>query len=93
MEENMTKSDMIDAVAKRTQLPKHDIGEVLDFFFQAVRASIYKGEEIEIRDFACFRIQERSGYIGRNPQTGEPVQVPAKKVVKIIPSRHLVVKE
>lgn len=89
----MNKSNIINAMAKRTQVSKLDIDGILDLFFQTVRDTISQGEEIEIRDFASFRIKERPAYIGRNPKTGEKVQVPAKKVVKIIPSRHLVVKQ
>lgn len=89
----MIKADIIDAIAKKTRLSKLDIDGILDLFFQTVRDTIRKGEEIEIRDFIIFRIKERPAYIGRNPKTGEEVQVPAKKIVKIIPSKNLVVKE
>jgi integration host factor subunit beta len=89
----MIKADIINAITKRTRLSKQDIEGVLDLFCQTVRDTIRNGEEIEIRDFAIFRIKERQAYIGRNPKTGEKVQVPAKKVVKIIPSKRMVVKD
>ena len=88
----MLKADLVNAIVDSSCLSKRSIEDVLDGFFVAVRNAIGRGEEIEIRGFACFRIQERDGYKGRNPKTGEPVQVPPKKIVKIIPSKLLVVR-
>ena len=89
----MIKTNFVKAIASETGISKRIIEEVLDGFFIAVRNAIGRGEEIEIRGFVCFRIQEREGYTGRNPQTGERVQVPPKKIVKIIPSKLLVVED
>lgn len=89
----MTKTNFVNAIAGETGISKRIIDEVLDGFFWAIRASICRGEEIEIRGFACFRIQKRKGYLGRNPQTGESVEVPPKKLVRIIPSKLLVVED
>jgi nucleoid DNA-binding protein len=89
----MIKADIVNAIAKRTRLSKQDIEGILDLFFQTVRETIRKGEEIEIRDFAIFRIKERAAFTGRNPKTGEKVPVPAKKIPKAILGKNLIVEE
>jgi len=89
----MIKTNFVNVIATETGVSKRTIEEILDEFFSTVRNAIGRGEDIEIRGFACFRIQEREGYTGRNPQTGEAVEVPPKKIVKIIPSKLLVVED
>ena len=87
----MVKQDIVNRVADNSGLHKQDIEEIIDLFIEAVRDTIHKGDEIEIRGLASFRIEQKDKHWKRNPQTGEPILVPAKKIVKIKPSKLLVV--
>jgi nucleoid DNA-binding protein len=59
------------------------------WFFDAITGALQKGDEVHIHGFGNFKIQQRAARIGRNPRTGEAVQVPAHKVVRFSPSATL----
>ncbi len=63
--------------------------ELPDASKQTIKEAIERGEEIELRGFGSFRFRQREARSGRNPRTGEPVQVPSKKVLYFKPSKHL----
>jgi len=76
----MTKADLIEAVAKATQLSKKDAEEVVNTFLESIIDSLNRGQGVELRGFGSFRLRDRGPRIGRNPRTGENVSVPAKRV-------------
>ena len=76
----MTKSELIDAVAERTQITKSRAEQVVNCVFDAMTASLERGEGIEIRGFGWFTVREYKAYNGRNPRTGRPVPVPEKRL-------------
>jgi len=76
----MTKADLIDEVAKAVDIPKKDAEVIVKTVFDSVINALHEGEKIELRGFGSFRLRERKSRIGRNPKTGETVQVPSKKV-------------
>lgn len=76
----MTKADLIEAVAKATQLSKKDAEEVVNTFLESIIDSLNRGHGVELRGFGSFRLRDRGPRIGRNPRTGENVSVPAKRV-------------
>ncbi len=76
----MTKSELIDAVAERTQITKSRAEQVVNCVFDAMTASLERGEGIEIRGFGSFTVREYKAYNGRNPRTGRPVPVPEKRL-------------
>ncbi len=76
----MTKADLIEAVAKATQLSKKDAEEVVNTFLESIIDSLNRGKGVELRGFGSFRLRDRGPRIGRNPRTGENVSVPAKRV-------------
>lgn len=77
----MTKSELIEAVAARTELPKKRAEEVVNCIFAALTDSILAEERIEIRGFGSFTIKKYRPYKGRNPKTGATVEVGAKKSI------------
>ena len=76
----MTKADLIDEVAKAVDIPKKDAEVIVKTVFESVIDALHRGEKIELRGFGSFRLRERKSRLGRNPKTGETVQVPSKKV-------------
>ena len=76
----MTKADLVEEVAKAVEVPKKDAEKIVKTVFESVTNALHRGEKIELRGFGSFRLRERKSRIGRNPKTGETVNVPSKKV-------------
>ena len=76
----MNKSELIRTLAEETDLPFEDASLVVNTFFDAMKESLIAGERIEIRGFGSFKIKEYEGYAGRNPKTGESVDVVPKRL-------------
>jgi integration host factor subunit beta len=77
----MTKSEFIDVVAARIpHLTRKDAEVIVDTIFSSMTEALVKGERIEIRGFASFKVKDRAPRQGRNPKTGELVQVPARRM-------------
>lgn len=76
----MTKSELIDAIAARGSLTKARAELVVNCVFDAMTQALEEGEGIEIRGFGSFTVRPYKPYSGRNPRTGEPVPVPAKRL-------------
>jgi integration host factor subunit beta len=76
----MTKSELIEAIAARGDLTKARAETVVNCVFDAMTEALQKGEGIEIRGFGSFTVRPYKPYDGRNPRTGQPVPVPAKRL-------------
>jgi len=85
----MTKADLIDEVAGIGGLSKRDAEQVVNTFFRSIVDSLREGQRVELRGFGTFNLRRRNARMGRNPKTGEPVQVPAKVVATFKPGKEL----
>ena len=85
----MTKADLVEKVTSLGDLTRRDGEVIVDTIFGSVIGALQKGDKIEIRGFGSFRTRQRRGRIGRNPKTGEKVEVPAKKIPFFKPSKEL----
>jgi integration host factor subunit beta len=85
----MTKADLVEKVTAAGELTRRDGEVIVETIFDAVIGAIKGGDKIEIRGFGSFRTRQRNSRIGRNPKTGERVEVPAKKVPYFKPSKEL----
>ena len=85
----LTKADLIEEVLRITELPRKESETIVETIFDSIIESLQKGQKIEIRGFGSFRTRERRGRVGRNPKTGEKVEVPAKKIPFFKPSKEL----
>ncbi len=85
----MTKADLIDDVARTTELSRKDSEVIVDTIFEGIVKSLRVGDKIEIRGFGSFRTRHRNSRIGRNPKTGARVDVPAKDIPYFKPSKEL----
>ena len=76
----MTKAELVDHVAATVPLSKAQTDAVLTQCLQAIIAAVQAGEAVDLRGFGRFQVRHRQPRTGRNPRTGEPVQIPAKAV-------------
>ena len=85
----MTKAELVEEVAKTTQLTKKHAELIVNTVFESIVTSLKDGDKIELRGFGSFRVRHRASRTGRNPKTGEGVLVPAKKVPYFKPGKEL----
>jgi len=85
----MTKADLIEEVSRLAELPRKDSEVIVETIFDSVVRSLRVGDKIEIRGFGSFRTRQRKPRVGRNPKTGDRVEVPAKKIPFFKPSKEL----
>jgi len=78
----MNKKEIKEQVALDQALTKKDSGIILDTFLQAICEGLITDKKVTIVNFGAFRVVKQKERTARNPQTGEPVHVPAKVVVK-----------
>lgn len=76
----MNKSELIDSIASKSGLTKAQSGQALDATMEAVKEELSKGGTISLVGFGTFSVKERAARTGRNPKTGEPLQIKASKV-------------
>src|SRR5882724_2880808 len=85
----MTKAELVEEVARAAELNKRDAEVIVETVFGSIIDALHKGEKVELRGFGSFRTRERGPRRGRNPKTGEPVDVPAKRVPYFKPGKEL----
>jgi DNA-binding protein HU-beta len=80
MAKKTSKADLIEALTKKVKCSKKASGECLNALLDEVKASLKKGQDVVLTGFGTFRVSKRKARIGRNPQTGKSIKIPAKKV-------------
>ncbi len=87
----MTKAELVEQVADAVgpSVTKRECGLMADAFLDALKEALARGDGIELRGFGTFKVRHRKARTGRNPCTGEVVEVPARDVPAFKPSRHL----
>jgi integration host factor subunit beta len=88
----MTKSELVDRIAEKHDLPRRTAEEVINVIFNTMRDVLVDGGRVEVRGFGSFKVKDYEGYIGRNPRTNQEIVVKPKrglvfKVSKILRSR------
>jgi integration host factor subunit beta len=86
----MTKSELIEKMAEENpNLTRKQVEFIVNGVFDLIKKSLADGNKVEIRGFGSFKIREKKAKIGRNPKTGERVEVPAKKVPYFKPGKEI----
>jgi nucleoid DNA-binding protein len=85
----MNKVDLVRAAMERYELSRRDAIALIDGVFEDIQAAVCSGEAVKIPGFGQFKVRDRAARIARNPATGEPVKVPAKRVFKFLPAKAL----
>ena len=74
------KAELVDRVAKKTQLTKKDVSAAVDALFETIQEALQAGEKVQVIGFGNFEVRERAARKGRNPQTNEVIEIAASKV-------------
>ena len=85
----MTKADIVDQVYVKTGLSKKESADIVEKVFELVKETVAKGEKIKIAGFGNFVVKEKSTRRGRNPQTGEEIEISSRRVLTFKPSQIL----
>jgi DNA-binding protein HU-beta len=85
----LTKSELVRVLAEEHELPRKQVGELVEALLDRITTVLKSGDKVALTPFGVFRIRDRAARVARNPQTGEPVNVPAKRVLKFTAGRTL----
>ena len=85
----MTKAELVEEVSRVSDLTKKHSEVIVDTVFQSIIDALHRGEKIELRGFGSFRLRKREPRKGRNPKTGDKVDVPPKRVPYFKPGKEL----
>ena len=85
----MIKVDIVNEVSKLADITKVKAELAVDAVFDAMRASMMRGERIELRGFGVFQVKPRKRGIGRNPRTGKEVRIPPGRTIRFKPGKEL----
>lgn len=90
LEVPVTKANLIEQILEEySSLDKAEATKIVNLFFDTIIESLAKGEKVELRGFGSFRVKKRDARIGRNPKTGEKVNVPSKMIPFFKPGKLL----
>ena len=78
----MNKADLVNSISEQTGLSKAKSGQVVDTLTSVITETLSKGEKVTLVGFGTFTTSDRSARKGRNPKTGEVIDIPAKRVAK-----------
>lgn len=76
----MNKSELIEAIAEIADIPKASAGRALDATLDTVSKTLTDGEQVVLVGFGTFSVKERAARVGRNPRTGDPIDIPAARI-------------
>ncbi len=85
----MTKNELVRELAEDFELPRKQVSEMVESILDKMTEVLKSGDKVQLTPFGQFKIRDRAARVARNPQTGEPVNVPAKRVLKFIPGKPL----
>lgn len=78
----MTKTDLVDSVASKTEIPKDKAEEIVNSLFDDIIGALKNGEKVNISGFGTFSVSQRKARTGRNPKTGETIQIASSRAAK-----------
>ena len=85
----MNKQELVSAIAEKTEKPKKETAIVVDLIIETITEALANGDEVSFAGFGKFKTLERAARTGRNPQTGEEIEIEAKVSPKFVPSKAL----
>jgi integration host factor subunit alpha len=85
----MTKAEIVDTVHRSSNLSKGEAVELTELVFETIKQSLESGEEVKLAGFGNFSVREKKARVGRNPKTGEEMEITARRVLSFKPSQKL----
>jgi integration host factor subunit alpha len=85
----MTKAEIIESVYSKIGFSKKESSDIVELVFETMKKTLEKGEKIKISGFGNFVVRQKRPRIGRNPQTGEQIEITARRVLTFRPSQVL----
>lgn len=85
----MNKAELVDQVAAKSSLSKKDAASAIDAIFESIQEALARGEKVQLVGFGSFEVRERAARLGRNPQTGQSMQIRARRVPAFRPGKAL----
>ena len=85
----MTKEDLIEAIYTKVGISKKESADLVEMIFDTMKDTLSKGEKIKISGFGNFVVREKRSRMGRNPQTGDSMEISARRVLTFRPSQVL----
>ena len=85
----MTKQQIIDTVATTSERPKAEVEKIVDAVLGEIGKALRSGERVDLRGFGSFTVKDKKARQGRNPKTGEAIQIAARKAATFKPSKEL----
>lgn len=88
-EEGMTKAEIVEQIYEKVGFSKKESAEIVEMVFDTMKETLEKGEKIKISGFGNFVVRQKRPRIGRNPQTGQEIEISARRVLTFRPSQVL----
>ena len=85
----MKKADLVDAIAAKSGAAKAQVQQLVEDVFELMAEALARGEKIDLRGFGTFSVRDSAARTGRNPQTGEPISIPARRMPGFKPGKEL----
>lgn len=85
----MTKADIVEALYEKVGFSKKEAADLVELVFDHLKTTLSKGEKIKISGFGNFVVRDKRSRIGRNPQTGQSIEISARRVLTFRPSQVL----
>jgi integration host factor subunit alpha len=82
----MTKADIVETIYERVGFSKKESAELVETIFEVIKEALVRGEKVKFSGFGNFIVREKNARKGRNPQTGEEIQLAARRVLTFKPS-------
>lgn len=87
--ETMTKAEIVEAIYEKIGFSKKEAADIVELVFETIKGTLEKGEKIKISGFGNFVVRHKRPRIGRNPQTGEEIEISERRVLTFKPSQIL----
>ncbi len=85
----LTKAELIESIYEKIGFSKKEASDIVEMVFETLKTTLEKGEKVKISGFGNFVVRQKRPRIGRNPQTGEEIEISARKVLTFKPSQVL----
>ena len=85
----MTKADLVEAIHEKVGLSKKESADIVELVFDTMKDTLESADKIKISGFGNFEVRDKRSRVGRNPQTGDVIEIPARRVLTFKPSQVL----